>query len=336
MTASSGDINTDSKSVSKLIPPASELMRIYIIGIFMGTADAVPGVSGGTIALIAGIYDRLIDAVTSITFSRLVDVLGAVLPFGDGMSADGSLENLERIDACFLIVLVAGIGTAVVLVGQVVEYVKVHAPVLLFGFFFGLIGASAIVLWGAITIHSVRQALAGVTGFTVAFVLSGEVHLLESGGGFIVIFVAGAIAVSAMILPGISGSLLLVILGQYTRMYDNLGNFIDGLVSVITGGAFDVIVSPGQKVMTFLVGGIVGLFTISRVVQRMLDVYQEATLAFLVAMVVGALRAPITELSTREGFVWTTTTVGEFSSIAVVGALLVLILDWQIADLNSL
>lgn len=227
MTTPSEDTVNISPSLRESVPSIRQLSRTYTIGILMGSADVVPGISGGTVALIAGIYERLIAAITSITPDRLVELLRAVLPVDDSISPERAGEILEEIDAWFILTLVTGVGTGIVIVGQAVEFASTHTPVALFGFFFGLIAASAAILLREITMNTVRRKLAAISGFLTAFLLSGEVRFLE-GEGLVIVFVAGAIAVSAMILPGISGSLLLVILGQYTRMYAALNDFLGG------------------------------------------------------------------------------------------------------------
>lgn len=308
-------------------------LKVFMVGVLMGTADAVPGVSGGTIALIVGVYNRLIASITSITLVRLVELFRALTPMNDGISLKRAGIILDKVDFRFLLVLLTGIVTAVISVGQVVEYLEAHAPVLLFGFFFGLIGASALVLTKEISVKTKRQILIAFFGFLLAFVLSGDVRFLD-GGGLIVVFLSGGISVSAMILPGVSGSLLLVILGQYTRMYSALGELIDGVVYIIIRGQINEIVDPGRVVLTFLLGGLVGVLTIARLIRKMLTVNREATMAFLVALIFGALRAPITELSSREGFAWTTTTTAKFATVAIAGSTLVFILARNTEDFD--
>ena len=307
--------------------------KIFAVGILMGSADAVPGISGGTVALIAGIYGRLIGAITAITPSRSLDFLRALLPLGSGISRHRAGMILREFDAVFVATLLTGIATAVVIVGRIVGYAEAHAPILLFGFFFGLIAASAVILWRELSISTTGQWLAAFVGFAVAFVLSGGVQMLE-GSGLVVVFVAGAVAVSAMILPGISGSLLLIILGQYIPMYGSLNSFLDGVGGLVTGGKFEAVVAPGRDVFTFLLGGLIGLLTVARLIRRLLDRNRGATLAFLVALVFGALRAPISELSGTEEVTWTAATIGKFGGLALVGGILVLILDWYAIDID--
>jgi putative membrane protein len=316
------------------IPPVREWARTFLVGLFMGTADAVPGVSGGTIALIAGVYERLIAAITAVTPGRFVDGVRALTPLDGGISLDRAAAVLEEVDGWFLIALLAGIMSAVVVVTRVVDVANEAVPVLLFGFFFGLIAASGLILLRAVSIRTAAEGVAAVAGFVVAFVVSGYGEVLESGG-LPVVFGAGALAVSAMILPGISGSLILVILSQYERMSSTLSEFVDALVSAVTGNGVAPVVDHGIVVVTFVCGGLVGLFTISRLVRRALDASREVTFAFLVALVIGALRAPIVTLNGDEyDVVWSTDVVGAFAGAAVVGAVVVLALDWYAVDID--
>jgi len=332
MTTSSSQA-TEEETLFGSVPPLRLWLKTFVIGLCMGSADAVPGVSGGTIALIAGIYERLIAAITAVTPERAIDFLRALTPADGGISVRRAVAVLEDVDVWFLLPLVGGIGVAIVLITRIVHVANQEAPILLYGVFFGLIAASAIILLREISVDTAFQAGAAVVGFVVAFLLSGHIEFLD-GGGLLVVFVAGAVAVSAMILPGISGSLLLVILGQYTRMSDTLSYFVDDLLALVSGGSVSAVVDTGTVVVMFMLGGLAGLFTISRVIRRALDANRRATFAFLVALVVGALRAPITELTVEKGVVWTTANIGTFAAAAAVGGVVVLLLDWYAVDLD--
>ena len=313
------------------VPPLREWARTFVIGLCMGSADAVPGVSGGTIALIAGIYGRLIAMITAITPDRVWTLLRSLTPLDGGIDTSGALRIFDDIDGWFGLALVGGVGFAVILVTRAVHWMSVNYPVVLFGFFFGLIAASAIVLLRELRWETGFQVGAGLVGFAIAFVLSGPRTIL-AGGGLPVVFVAGAVAVSAMILPGISGSLLLVILGQYIRMSEPLSRFVDGLFALLTGGPVQSVVDDGVVVVTFILGGLVGVFTIGRVVRRALDRNRLATMTFLVALVVGALRAPVEGVRGEPGF--TPDVLVAFAVAAVGGAAFLLVLDWFAVDLD--
>jgi putative membrane protein len=297
---------------------------LYLKGVAMGSADAVPGVSGGTIALIVGIYERLIAAVTAIDPGRIRRVLAGVRP----ANLPDARAAFREVDGAFLLVLGAGIGTAVIVVLSGVNYLLAIRPVATYGFFFGLIAASAAVLLGGVDLDTRRRQAAAVAGFLLAFLASGYASTALATS-LPVVFLAGAVAVSAMVLPGISGSLLLVVLGQYEYMSGTVSRAVDGLVAFLTGNGSAALRETLPTVATFLVGGVVGLFTIAHTVRYALDRARSATLAFLVSLVVGALRAPLLEVSIRlaeSGESWRAA-APRFALAALVGAAFVFVLD---------
>ncbi|WP_066414551.1 DUF368 domain-containing protein [Halorubrum aethiopicum] len=303
---------------------ARDWLAVYLKGLAMGSADAVPGVSGGTIALIVGIYERLIAAVTAIDPDRIARVLAGVRASG---RADARAAFRE-VDGGFLAVLGAGIGTAVVLVLSLVDALLSAVPVATYGFFFGLIAASAFVLYGAVDLETTSRKAAAVCGFLAAFLASGYAAT-ALGHALPVVFVSGAIAVSAMVLPGLSGSLLLVVLGQYEFMSGTLAAFLDGIAAAAAGDGTAGIAGALPPIVAFLAGGVVGLFTIAHAVRRALEAARAATLAFLVSLIVGALRAPVIEVSMRladSGETWTSA-FPRFAAAAVAGAVAVIAVD---------
>ena len=297
---------------------------LYLKGIAMGSADAVPGVSGGTLAFILGIYERLITAVTAIDPSRIRRVLAGAR----SRNRPDARDAFREIDGAFLVVLGAGIGTAVVAVLSGVDYLLTTRPVATYGFFFGLIAASAAVLLGGVQLDTTRRKAAALGGFLLAFLASGYASTALSSS-LPVVFVAGAVAVSAMVLPGVSGSLLLVVLGQYEYMAGTVSRAVDGLAALATGNGGDVLVGTAPPLAAFLLGGVVGLFTIAHAVKYALARARVATLAFLVSLIVGALRAPLVEVSIRlaeSGESWRAA-APRFALAAVGGAAVVLLLD---------
>ncbi|WP_299265311.1 DUF368 domain-containing protein [Halorientalis sp.] len=329
MSSSPDHATDEAPALGESVPPLREWASTYLIGVFMGSADAVPGVSGGTIALIVGVYERLITAITAVTPRAVSGFLKALTPLDGGVSVRRAEAVFDEVDGWFLLILLTGILTAVVIVTRIVATLNESAPVVLYGFFFGLIAASGVVLLRAISIRTVGAGVAAVAGFLFAFLMSGQARELF-GGGLPLVFVAGTVAVSAMILPGLSGSLILVILGQHARLSETLSAFVDGLAGLATGGSTDAITGPGTVVVTFVAGGLVGLFTISRAVRYALNRSREVTLAFLVALVVGALRAPIATVRADVGF--STSVLVTFFGVSVVGAVVVLALDHYAAD----
>lgn len=299
---------------------------IYAKGICMGTADAVPGVSGGTIALVTGIYERLIGAITAVSPGRLRSLLAFVVP---GEDRDEAWQAATEMDLVFLVVLGTGVVTAIITVTRLVDTAIETIPVLTFGFFFGLIAASAVVLWGDVHLDTRGRVAAAIAGFVFAFVVSGRAAA-TLGHQSIVVFFAGLIAVSALVLPGISGSLILILIGQYEFMIGTLRETVDGLIAVVLGGSVPGLTPSLVTVVTFVSGAVVGLFTTSHVVQWALSRRREATLAFLVSLIVGALRAPVADVSrrlaeTNQG--WTPELVGTFLAAAVVGGVVVLLVE---------
>lgn len=319
-----------------------EFVAVYLKGFAMGSADVVPGVSGGTIALIVGIYDRLIGAITALDpreFGSLRRVHTA-----DGRAALS--ETLERMDVGFLLTLGLGIATAIVTLSRVMHHATVTYPVATYGFFFGLIVAAAIVLYRQVEVYSWRRVRKGargggtdglalpvpnqrfpitIVGVAIAFGLAG----LTRGSGpqaTWFVFLAGAIAVSAMILPGVSGALFLVLLGQYEYITGTLSNFIEGILGLAGGGSLQPVIEYGTVVVVFCLGAAVGLFSMAHVLHRALERYRQATLAFLVSLMVGALRVPYDSVVEALG----TTPLGtlEVALLAgLLGALAVLVLD---------
>jgi putative membrane protein len=298
------------------------LLVIYLKGICMGAADAVPGVSGGTIALVVGIYERLIDAITAVTPARIRRVLAAPLP---GRWADAR-EAFREVDGLFLGALGGGILTAVVVATRLLHVALESDPVATFGFFFGLIAASAVVLSSEVSLDTPGRIGAGVGGFLLAFVAGGQAAAALPTTTPVVVAV-GAVAISAMVLPGISGSLILVILGQYEFLVARLSAFVDALIGLAVGGSVSAVVDPGRTVVAFVAGAVVGLFTVAHAVRWALERYRAATLSFLVSLIVGGLRAPVVEAGRDLSAGWTTDATLAFALAAVVGAVAVLGLE---------
>lgn len=304
---------------------------LYVKGFAMGCADAVPGVSGGTIALIVGIYERLINAITSIgleEFSRGLNGLRYT-----------SISEIEELfldmDGPFLLAVGLGIITAVVAVLRFAHYTISNYPILTYGFFFGLIAASALALYREIDFSSRWSLVAGFTGFLFAFLFSGYAST-SLGNQLPVLFVAGMVSVSAMVLPGISGSLILVMLGQYEFMSAALSSFTNAIFSSLSSKTLIPVLETAPPVTVFIAGAFVGLFAVAHSVKKALKSHREATMAFLVSLILGALRAPIEEAGkavSAESLTWTSV-LPEFVSAAFVGSLVVLALHFYVDRQN--
>ncbi|MFC4543269.1 DUF368 domain-containing protein [Halosolutus amylolyticus] len=305
-----------------------ELLAVYLKGFSMGSADVVPGVSGATIALIVGIYDRLIAAITAIDPRRFDSILRLHEP--DGRAA--LREEIERIDAPFLIALGLGIATAIVVLSQLMHEAVTVYPVPTYGFFFGLIAASAIVLYGEVETWTAPRVAVSIAGIAIAAAVTG-VTAGDAPHGLPMLLLAGAVAICAMVLPGVSGAFFLLVLGQYEYMTGTLSRFVDGIVGLANGGSLTPVIEAGTIVAVFGVGAAIGLFTMAHAVSRALDRYRAATLAFLVSLMVGALRLPVTEVSTNLGDT-TANSPGAAVLAALVGIVAVLVVDRYTDDLE--
>jgi len=295
----------------------------------MGTADAVPGVSGGTIALITGIYERLIHALTTLdpTAVKYIPTLHR------RESRKALTQDLRKMDLGFLIVLGTGMVSAVVVLARVVQLALTNARGPTFAFFFGLIGASAIILGRRNWLRSPPHIGALALGGSIAFLVAGA-----SGQGLFphslpIVFVAGMVAISGMVLPGISGAFILLLLGQYDPMTASLNSFVDGLLALVSSGVTTELIENTAVVGVFISGAFVGLFTVAFAVRWALERHRTVTLAFLVSLMIGALRLPAIEINATTS----ATAPAEVAAVvtaALVGALAIFLLDRQTEDLE--
>ena len=232
----------------------------------MGMAEVIPGVSGGTIAFITGIYERLLNAIKA---------------FGpelfQALRKDGITGAWKAIDGTFLLFLVGGM--AVGIVGGVfgVTFILEHYPPVLWAFFFGLIIASTVYISRQVERWSITKILAFLIGAAVAYAIT----VLNPGQGneaLWFVFVSGAIAISALILPGISGSFILLLMGMYTLIIPTVKDALKTF--------------EGEKLLVlavFAAGCLVGLVTFSRVLSWTFKYYRDTTLALLTGFMVGSL-----------------------------------------------
>jgi putative membrane protein len=304
-------------------------LSIYLKGIFMGIAEAIPGVSGGTIALITGIYERLVGAIAAFDPRVVADLPRAYDPDARGRV----VAMLREMDVAFLAVLLAGMVTAIVGVTGGINAVRESNPAMLYAFFFGLIAASAVVLRSEFRIDTIGEKTAAVVGFAVAFLLSGVTTGTAVPHSPVVLFAAGALAISAMVLPGVSGAFLLLLFGQYEFMSATLHEFIDAAVAFVRGGPLDPALAAFVSVGSFVAGAAVGVLTFARVVEWALANHREATLTFLVALMVGALRLPVEKI-VGAGGAWPVERAAAVLLAGAAGAAAVLLMDHFTDDIE--
>ena len=233
-------------------------LQWIIKGMAMGAADVVPGVSGGTLAFILGIYERLLNAISAVN-------LQAVKLLGQGRFKAFWLH----IDGTFLLCLLTGILCSIFSLASVISWLLEHRPVPVWAFFNGLILTALPVLLTAVK-WSIRRAVLFSLGvfFALGISMLAAVELQPANWMF---FVAGAVAICAMILPGISGSFILLLLGMYAPV-----------ILAIRELQFGVL-------LLFAAGCIIGLLSFTHFLKWLLQRCHDATLALLTGVVVGAM-----------------------------------------------
>ena len=237
----------------------------YIKGMTMGAADVVPGVSGGTIALITHIYERLINAIDKVSLSLVLQLFSAERK-----------KAWDALDGSFLLALALGIGTSILLVTGGISWLLTHYPIPLWAFFFGLILGSAFVLKSAVSHWNIVSILMLLLGGCVAFGI-GLVSPSEGSESLIYLFLCGLLVVIAMILPGISGAFILVLLGAY-------GTALEAVAQI---KAFQ---TEGFIVFAVMAsGGLVGLKVFAKLLRWLFTQYKNAVFAVMTGFLLGSL-----------------------------------------------
>ena len=237
----------------------SDYVIIAFKGLAMGAADAVPGVSGGTIAFISGIYEELILTISNVNIS-LIKTL-----FSKGISA-----FWKQLNGNFLLALLTGIIISFISFMRLAKYLIENHPILIWSFFFGLILASIIFVGKQITKWNLAAVLTVIAGAFVAYYIT-TMPSMENNNSSLFLCFAGALAICAMILPGISGAFILVLLGAYKTLSDAIHDF-------------DL-----KKIAIFAVGAVIGLLSFSRILKWLFKHYHNLTLALLTGFIVGSL-----------------------------------------------
>ena len=233
---------------------------ILLKGMAMGAADVVPGVSGGTIAFISGIYEELLTSISSINFSTL-----------KLLKSKGIKAAWEAINGNFLLALVIGIFISIVSLAQLISWLLEHKPILVWSFFFGLVLASVLYIGRQITKWNNIAVISLVLGAVIAYYITTLEPLISGNSSPFFLFLAGAIAICAMILPGISGAFILVLLGAYKPVLEAIDNKDFKLLAILA------------------VGAVVGLLSFSKILKWLFNNYKNYTLAVLTGFIVGSL-----------------------------------------------
>lgn len=225
----------------------------------MGAADVVPGVSGGTIAFISGIYEELIDSISKVNLATIK------LWRQEGLSA-----MWKAVNGNFLLSLLIGIGLSIITLAKLIKHLLETQPILIWSFFFGLVLASIIYVAKQITRWNMGTIIVMIFGALVAyFITTLTPHV--SNASYPYVFLSGALAICAMILPGISGSFILLLLGMYKPVLDAIHDKNIGLLA------------------TLMLGAVIGLLSFSRLLKWLFDHYENLTLAVLTGFIIGSL-----------------------------------------------
>jgi len=236
-----------------------DYLIISFKGLAMGAADAVPGVSGGTIAFISGIYEELISTISNVNLSLLKT-----------LKQQGFKAFWKQLNGNFILALLIGIVISYISFMRLAKYLIEFHPILIWSFFFGLIIASFLFVGKQITKWNIVNVIALIIGAVVAFYITTLPSSADNENPLFLFF-AGAIAICAMILPGISGSFILVVLGAYKTLSDAIHDI-------------DI-----KRLSLFILGAIVGLLSFSRVLKWLFKHYHNLTLAALTGFIIGSL-----------------------------------------------
>ena len=248
-------------------------LLIYLKGVAMGGADVVPGVSGGTIAFITGIYSQLLDSINS------VDKEAFKLLFKLKISA-----FWNKVNGIFLLPLFLGIVTSLLSLAKLIEHLLENEPISLWSFFFGLIIISSVLVLREVKNWKIQNILSIALGILIAYYITIATPSQTTEALWFV-FLSGCIAICAMILPGISGAFLLLILGKYEFVLGTINRLIGGLLE----GNFDTFGQDILVVGVFITGCIVGLLSFARAVSWLLKHYHDLAVALLSGFMIGSL-----------------------------------------------
>ena len=232
---------------------------LFLKGMAMGISDLIPGISGGTIALLLGIYKVFISSLKSINYKSFIYLIR--LDFK-------KLNN--QLNLCFLLPVFFGILSSIFIFSSLISFLLLDYKVLLFSFFFGLIFFSSIRLISSLKPSSTLDFLTVFVGLVIGLSFF-FVSSLSTSNSIFSIFLAGFIAISAMLLPGISGSYILLILGKYEFMLDSISSF------------------NWINILIFSSGAITGILSFSKTIHYLLKNYYRSTIFFLSGLMMGAL-----------------------------------------------
>ena len=237
-----------------------DYITLFFKGIFMGIADAIPGVSGGTIALLLGIYEELISTISGLNINLLID-----------LKQNGFKSFWKKLNGNFLVTLIVGIGISLIFFIKISSKLLNDYPMFIWSFFLGLIIATVYVIFKLIKTWDYINIISAFATIILSSTLSSISINSSDEISLTYILVCGIIASSAMILPGISGSLILVIMGVYKVLIDSVNNLE---ISII---------------FTFIIGAITGLISFSKILSWLFNNYKNLTYSIMLGLVIGSI-----------------------------------------------
>ena len=242
-----------------MIRTTKEYLSLSLKGMAMGAADIIPGVSGGTIAFISGIYEELIETINNVNFEAIKK-----------LKNNGIKSFWTHINGNFLIALLTGIAISIMSLAKVITHLLETHSQLLWGFFFGLIVGSVYIVGKKVNKWDVNNIISLIIGSSIAFYIT-ILNPMQNPDALWFVFLSGSIAICAMILPGISGSFILLLLGSY-----------EFILVAIKDLKLDVITIFG-------VGCITGLLAFSKLLNWLFKKYHDITIALLTGFLIGSL-----------------------------------------------
>jgi len=250
-----------------------DYLIIAFKGVAMGAADVVPGVSGGTIAFISGIYEELIESIDKVN-------LGVLKVW----KQQGFKTAWKSINGSFLLALFSGIAISILSLAKLIKWLLHNEPVLLWSFFFGLVLASILYIAKQIKGWSPKIIIAIIATSALSYYITLAEPFASPDSPFYLLF-CGFIAIIAMILPGVSGAFILLILGAYQTAIDTINNLRDGLVT----GNMELFKDAFLKFLLLAIGAVVGLKVFSKALNWMFKHQKNLTLAILTGFMIGSL-----------------------------------------------
>ncbi|WP_299211246.1 DUF368 domain-containing protein [uncultured Aquimarina sp.] len=250
-----------------------DYLVISLKGIAMGAADVVPGVSGGTIAFISGIYEELISTINTLD-----------LNFFKVWKNEGFVSAWQKYNLSFLLALFMGIAISILSLAKAIKWLLHNEPLLLWSFFFGLVLASILYIGKQINSWNPKVFLSIILAAVISYFVTIAEPIASPESLWYLLF-CGFIAIIAMILPGVSGAFILLILGAYQTFIGILNQFREGLTTM----DFDMLWQAFYKIVIIGIGAITGLKLFSKVLNWMFNNHKNMTLALLTGFMIGSL-----------------------------------------------